>query len=343
MRTLHAAALILVLTLALVCCQKKAELTPQQPIALVIHGGAGTILKKNMTAERDAAYRQKLEEALDARYSVLKNGGSSLDAVQVTIIILEDSPLFNAGKGAVFTNAGSNELDASIMDGKTLNAGAVAGVKTIKNPILAARLVMEKTPHVLLGGDGADKFAANNGLEIVSNDYFYTERRWKQIQKRLEKDSAQTNEVHPGGANHKYGTVGCVALDRQGNLAAGTSTGGMTNKRWGRIGDSPIIGAGNYANNETCAVSGTGTGEIFIRSVAAYEVSVLMEYQGLSLEEASNQVVHNKLVELGGEGSGGLIAIDAQGNISAPFNTEGMYRAWIDKQGKKEIRIYGNP
>ena len=292
---------------------------------LVIHGGAGTITKKNMSLEKESAYRDKLTEALAAGFEILEKGGSSMDAVETTIRIMEDSPLFNAGKGAVFTNAGTNELDASIMDGSTLQAGAVAGVKTIKNPISAARKVMEETWHVMLAGDGADNFAKEQGLEIVNNDYFYTERRWKALQK------AQDAE--------KHGTVGCVALDRNDNLAAGTSTGGLTNKRWGRIGDTPIVGAGNYANNQTCGVSGTGQGEYFIRGNMAFDVSALMNYSSLSVEQAARQVI-DKLSGRGGRG--GLIAMDKNGNIAMPFNTEGMYRGYYLNGSKPVIKIYND-
>ena len=292
---------------------------------LVIHGGAGTITKKNMSSEKESAYRDKLTEALAAGYEILEKGGSSMDAVETTIRIMEDSPLFNAGKGAVFTNAGTNELDASIMDGSTLQAGAVAGVKTIKNPISAARKVMEETWHVILAGDGADNFAKEQGLAIVNNDYFYTERRWKALQK------AQDAE--------KHGTVGCVALDRNDNLAAGTSTGGLTNKRWGRIGDTPIVGAGNYANNQTCGVSGTGQGEYFIRGNMAFDVSALMNYSSLSVEQAARQVI-DKLSGRGGRG--GLIAMDKNGNIAMPFNTEGMYRGYYLNGSEPIIKIYND-
>ena len=301
--------------------------TVNKPVVygLVIHGGAGTITRKNMSSEKESAYRAKLTEALAAGFEVLEKGGSSMDAVETTIRIMEDSPLFNAGKGAVFTNAGTNELDASIMDGSTLQAGAVAGVKTIKNPISAARKVMEETWHVMLAGDGADYFAKEQGLEIVNNDYFYTERRWKALQK------AQDAE--------KHGTVGCVALDRNGNLAAGTSTGGLTNKRWGRIGDTPIVGAGNYANNQTCGVSGTGQGEYFIRGNMAFDVSALMNYSSLSVEQAARQVI-GKLSGRGGRG--GLIAMDKNGNIAMPFNTEGMYRGYYLNGSEPIIKIYND-
>jgi len=292
---------------------------------LVIHGGAGTITRKNMSSEKESAYSGKLTEALAAGFEILEKGGSSMDAVETTIRIMEDSPLFNAGKGAVFTNAGTNELDASIMDGSTMQAGAVAGVKTIKNPISAARKVMEETWHVMLAGDGADYFAKEQGLEIVNNDYFYTERRWKALQK------AQDAE--------KHGTVGCVALDRNGNLAAGTSTGGLMNKRWGRIGDTPIVGAGNYANNQTCGVSGTGQGEYFIRGNMAFDVSALMNYSSLSVEQAARQVI-DKLSGRGGRG--GLIAMDKNGNIAMPFNTEGMYRGYHLNGSELIIKIYND-
>ena len=264
--------------------------------ALVIHGGAGTILKKNMTAEKERDYKQKLEESLQAGYKVLSDGGSAMDAVEAAIHIMEDSPLFNAGKGAVFTNAGTNELDAALMNGENLKAGAVAGLKTVKNPISAARKVMEETWHVLLAGEGADKFAAEQNLEIVDPKYFFTERRWNALQK-MKSDEQE-----------KYGTVGCVALDKFGNIAAGTSTGGMSNKRWGRIGDVPIIGAGTYANNKTCAVSATGTGEYFIRSAVAHDISAMMEYKGFSLDKASKTAI-KKMGKLGG--SGGVVCIDA--------------------------------
>lgn len=304
---------------------------------LVIHGGAGTILRSNMSPEREAAYRAALTEALQTGHAVLKRGGSSLDAIEATIKVLEDSPLFNAGKGAVFTSEGTNELDASIMDGATLKAGAVAGVKRIKNPISLARLVMEKSPHVMMVGEGAETFARQNGVEWVDPKYFYTEERWKQLQeaKRKEKQPKTSSLTTD---DKKFGTVGAVALDQNGNLAAGTSTGGMTNKKFGRVGDAPIIGAGTYANNATCAVSATGHGEYFIRSVVAHDIAALMEYRGLSLKEAADIVVMKKLVKLGGEG--GVIAIDKDGNHAMPFNSPGMYRGFIDSDGKAVVEIY---
>lgn len=318
------------------------ELVSGSRIGIAIHGGAGTILKENMSPEEEETYRAELREALLVGYEILKGGGSSLDAVEKAINILEDSPLFNAGKGAVFTNSGTNELDASIMDGKTLNAGAVAAVKHTKNPISLARLVMEKSPHVMLVGEGAAVFAEKLGMKPVPQEYFYTEKRWLQLQKikAREKSVAPDKPVPRGSQSRteKFGTVGVVALDQDGNLAAGTSTGGMTNKRFGRVGDSPIIGAGTYANNQTCAVSATGHGEYFIRGVIAYDVSALMQYGGLSLAEAADKVIREKLGAMGG--SGGIIAIDREGNIAMPFNTAGMYRGYMDRNGKPVIRIY---
>lgn len=313
--------------------------------AIVIHGGAGTILKKNISEEKEAAYKSKLEEAIKVGHNILKNGGTSLDAVEKTINILENSPLFNAGKGAVFTNAETNELDASIMDGKTLNAGASAGTKTVKNPINLARKIMENSPHVMLSGDGAEAFAKEQGLELVSPEYFYTDRRMKTLKrikaseekKLMEKDN-QTTFYDADLKDSKFGTVGCAALDKHGNLAAGTSTGGMTNKRWGRIGDSPIIGAGTYANNNTCAVSSTGWGEYFIRAVVAHDISALMEYKGLSLQEAASEVIQKKVPALGGDG--GIVAVDRNGNIAMEFNTEGMFRATMNDKGELTIGIF---
>ena len=327
-------------------------------ITLVIHGGAGTITRANMTPEQEKAYRAVLNTALQTGYAVLKNGGTSVNAVKATIMVMEDSPLFNAGKGAVFTNEGKNELDASVMEGKTLKAGAIAGVTTIKNPITAAIAVMEKSPHVLMAGKGADLFAKQQGLEIVDPGYFHTEARYKALLKAKQEESIELdhtedtkNKINKSPKSgylspdnliftegKKFGTVGCVALDKYGDLAAGTSTGGMTNKRYGRVGDAPIIGAGTYANNLTCAVSATGHGEFFIRSVVAYDISALMEYKGLSVEQAANEVVLKKLVQRGGEG--GVIALDRNGNIAMPFNSEGMYRGFIKANGTSEIMIY---
>jgi beta-aspartyl-peptidase (threonine type) len=327
-------------------------------ITLVLHGGAGTITRANMTPEREKAYKEVLNMALQKGYEVLKKGGTSVQAVEATIHVMEDSPLFNAGKGAVFTNEGKNEMDASIMEGKTLKAGAIAGVTTIKNPISTAIAVMEKSPHVMMAGRGAEKFAKEQGLEIVDPSYFYTEARYKALLRAKEEEKTELDhnakeekEVKKSPKTgfldkseiiftegKKFGTVGCVALDQFGNLAAGTSTGGMTNKKYGRIGDAPIIGAGTYANNTTCAVSATGHGEYFIRTVVAYDISALMEYRGLSLQDAAHEVVMKKLVERGGEG--GVIALDRNGNVAMPFNSEGMYRGYIKSDGKSEILIY---
>ncbi|MGC1632850.1 MAG: isoaspartyl peptidase/L-asparaginase [Gelidibacter sp.] len=311
--------------------------------AIVIHGGAGTILKKNMTPDDEAAYNAILEEAIRVGYEILKNGGSSLDAVEKTVNVLENSPLFNAGKGAVFTNEGKNELDASIMDGKTLNAGASASTTTVKNPINLARAVMENSPHVMLSGKGAEQFAKEQGLELVDPSYFYTESRFKALQrvKAAEENEATRDKAafyDPTIKDSKFGTVGCVALDKDGNLAAGTSTGGMTNKRWGRIGDAPIIGAGTYANNATCAVSSTGWGEYFIRAMVAHDISALMDYKGLTLQEAAREIIQKKVPDLGGDG--GIVAVDKNGNMVMEFNTEGMYRASMDASGNLNIGIY---
>ncbi|MDT5063757.1 MAG: L-asparaginase / beta-aspartyl-peptidase [Acidobacteriota bacterium] len=317
----------------------------QPSIRFAIHGGAGTILKSEMSAEREKAYRAALTEALMTGYGILKKGGAGLDAVEATIRIMEDSPLFNAGKGAVFTSAGTNELDASIMDGKTLKAGAVASLKHIKNPISLARLVMEKSKHVMMVGDGAESFAKEQGVELVPQSYFYTEERWKTLQREkaaeAEKNKApQDKKQEKGHATlplHEYGTVGAVALDQGGNLAAGTSTGGISNKKWGRVGDSPIIGAGTYANNRTCGVSATGDGEYFIRSVVAHDLSALMEYKGLSLKEAADVVIE-KVDKLGGKG--GLITIDKDGHIAMSFSTAGMYRGRVGADEQPVIEIY---
>lgn len=306
--------------------------------SIVIHGGAGSILRKNMTSEQELLYKTKLEEAIRIGYNILKNGGSSLDAVQKTINILEDSPLFNAGKGAVFTNAETNEHDASIMDGQTLKAGASAGTTIVKNPINLARAIMDHSPHVMLSGKGAETFAREQGLEIVDPSYFYTEKSYKAL--RRVKDMQKTAFYNEDLKDLKFGTVGCVALDKKGNLAAGTSTGGMTNKRWGRIGDSPIIGSGTYANNNTCAVSCTGWGEYFIRAVVAHDISALMEYKGLSLKEVALEVIQKKVPELGGDG--GIIAVDKNGNMTMEFNTPGMFRASMNDKGELNIGLYEN-
>ena len=305
--------------------------------AIAIHGGAGTILKKNMTPEKEENYTNALDSALALGEKMLKDGKDGLDVIESVIIQLENNPLFNAGKGAVLNNEGKNELDASIMEGANQNAGAVGGVTNLKNPIRAARAVMEQSKHVMLVGKGAEKFAADLGHETVPPDYFLTEKRIKSLEKAKAKEKA-TGSL-PLHHDFKFGTVGCVVLDQKGNLAAGTSTGGMTNKRWNRIGDSPIIGAGTYANNQTCAVSSTGHGEYFIRYAVAYDISARMEYLGESLSEAANHVINKKLVEKGG--SGGIIAVDKLGNFALPHNSPGMYRAWAtpDERG---VRIYGD-
>ncbi len=310
---------------------------------LVIHGGAGTITRAEMTAEREAAYRAALTAALETGHRVLAGGGAALDAVEATIRLLEDSPLFNAGKGAVFTAAGRNELDASIMDGATGKAGAVAAVTTVKNPITAARAVMEQTWHVLLAADGAETFAREAGLELVDPSYFFTERRWQSLQREREKEGLAPLPGPPAdrslAAEAGHGTVGALALDAAGNLAAGTSTGGLTNKRFGRVGDSPILGAGTWADRR-CAASGTGQGEYFIRLTIARDVCARLEYLGLTLAEAADQVIHGALTEAGG--TGGVIALDAAGNVAMPFNTEGMYRGWIGADGVAHVAIYGD-
>ena len=333
----HIIAVSILLFTAVVAMSQQVDTTKY---ILVIHGGAGTILKEKMTVQKENAYIKVLKQALQAGYEKLTTGHCSMDAVQAAINIMEDSPLFNAGKGAVFTHDGKNEMDASVMDGKTLKAGAVAGVTTIKNPVNAARAVMEKSVHVMMSGKGAEQFAKLCGLEMVNPQYFYTKERWENLQKAMEQervkpDHSRSNcDQYP---DYKFGTVGAVALDYNGNLAAGTSTGGMTNKRYGRIGDSPIIGAGTYANNKTVAVSCTGWGEYFIRSVVAYDVSAMMEYRNFSVQDAADVAI-KKAGDLGGDG--GLIALDKNGNIAMPFNTAGMYRAAITRDGKMEVYIY---
>lgn len=305
---------------------------------IVIHGGAGVILKENLSAKTDSLIRAKLSEAIMVGHDILKNGGSSLDAVEKTINVLEDSPLFNAGKGAVFTNEETNEMDASIMTGQDLNAGAVAGIKTVKNPISAARKVMENSPHVMLSGKGADTFSKELGLEIVDPSYFFTENRFESLKRIKARENQKTSLLTPELHDSKFGTVGCVALDKNGNIAAGTSTGGMTNKKWNRIGDTPIIGAGTYANNKTCGILSTGHGEFFIRANVAHDISALMEYKGLTLQEAAREVIQHKLKDLGGDG--GIIALDKEGNIVMEFNTPGMYRAYADVKGTIYTGIY---
>jgi len=323
--------------------EKRSENNPNMETkrtGLVIHGGAGTIERSNMTPEKERDYRAGLERALKAGYEILKRGGSSLDATEGAVRVLEDDPHFNAGRGSVFTSAGTNEMDASIMDGKTLKAGAVGSVQHIKNPITLARLVMEKSPHVMLDCAGAEAFAKANGMELVDQKYFFTQERWDALQKMKAAEKQRA-----GGAEKKFiitdqdrhGTVGAVAVDKDGNLAAATSTGGTTNKMPGRIGDTPVIGAGTYANNRTCAVSCTGDGEYFIRAAAAHDVSALMQYRGLKLQEAA-QTALDTVKQLGG--TGGLIAIDKNGEIALPFNTSGMYRGYVDPSGKFVVEIY---
>lgn len=301
-----------------------------KPFGIVLHGGAGAISPDSMSGEEETAYRQKLEEALNAGYLLLEQGGNALDAVTAAIVVLEESPLFNAGKGAVFSADGINELDASIMDGKTLGAGAVTGVTTVKSPITLARTVMEKSDHVFLSGTGAERFAKERGLEIVPRSYFFTEKRWQQLQKIRQSKNLPLLS--------RSGTVGAVALDRLGNLAAGTSTGGMTFKRYGRIGDSPVIGAGTYANNQSCAVSATGHGEYFIRLSVAHEIHALMSYKGMTLKEAADKVIHDRLTSM--DGTGGVVAIDGQGNVAMPFNTTGMFRGYRLGKGPAHIAIF---
>lgn len=305
---------------------------------IAIHGGAGTILRTLMTPEKEARYMAALNEAIDAGHSILQKGGTSIDAVEAAVISLENFPLFNAGKGAVFTNKGTHEMDASIMDGATLEAGAVSGVSHIQNPIVLARTIKDKSDHVFLCGTEAEAFAKEMNIPFQPDAYFYEEGRYQQWQEVKDTDGYQLDHTIKNGEGKKFGTVGAVALDQYGNIASATSTGGMTNKRYGRVGDSPIIGAGTYANNKTCAVSCTGHGEFFIRAVVAYDISCLIEYKGYSLKQACDFVVKDKLVKLGGEG--GLIAIDAKGNIELPFNSEGMYRAWKKENAETQIKIY---
>ena len=303
-------------------------------IALAIHGGAGTILKSEMTDALENEYRNGLENALQKGWEILQKNGSALDAVEASVIELENFPLFNAGKGSVFTHEGKNEMDAAIMDGKTLKAGAIAFVKNVKNPIKLARLVMEKTEHCLLAGEGANEFAHEMKVEFESDEYFFTEHRYRQLLTAIEENRVQLDH----SSNRKsLGTVGAVACDFSGNLAAATSTGGMTNKKFGRIGDTPIIGAGTYAENATCAVSCTGHGEYFMLGVTAFDVAARMKYKNLSLENASKEAIE-RLTEINGEG--GFIAVDALGNVVLPFNSEGMYRGFMTVDGKMKVEIY---
>jgi beta-aspartyl-peptidase (threonine type) len=330
---LVALASIVTLPMAATAAPSAAEqpATPRR-LAIAIHGGAGVIAREQLGADGGATYRQGLEAALDAGYAVLEAGGSSLDAVTTAVRLLEDNPLFNAGRGAVLAHDGRAYLDASIMSGKDLSAGAVTGVTTVRHPIDLARRVMQDSPHVMLSGEGAEEFAGLKGLERVPNDWFITPTRRQQLDRVLQGRSAPRNELQG------LGTVGAVAVDARGDVAAATSTGGMTNKRWGRIGDAPIIGAGTYANNASCAVSATGHGEYFIRSVVAHDICALVEYKGWSLERAAKEVVQGKLVQRGGEG--GIIAVDPQGNLVLEFNSPGMFRGLRDSSGRRKVGIY---
>ncbi|MBZ9787288.1 isoaspartyl peptidase/L-asparaginase [Psychroflexus sp. CAK57W] len=336
-------SILLLISLIFIACHDSPKLSKEKDVVkapkfgIVIHGGAGVIKKENMTDSLQEAYEAKLEEAINLGHKILSEGGTALEAVKETINVMENSPLFNSGKGAVLNADGIAELDASVMDGKTKNAGAVSGVQHIKNPINLALKVMNESDHVMLSATGAEEFAKLHGLEFVENSYFITERRRKALESsKAREQGVSSNEFYL--SNEKYGTVGCAALDKDGNLAAGTSTGGMTNKKYGRIGDSPIIGAGTYANNKTCAISATGHGEYFIRGVVAHDISAMMEYQGISLEKAAQRVIQNKLTELGG--TGGIIGIDKKGNVVMEFNTPGMFRAAKNMKGETEIKMY---
>jgi len=337
-------SLLFITILFLISCESTSTKNePPNSFAIVIHGGAGGIKREYFTPEQQEAYTLKLEEALDAGYTILENGGISLDAIQAAINIMEDSPLFNAGKGAVYNSEGNQEMDAAIMDGKTLNAGAIAGVNHIKNPILAARIVMDSSKHVMLSGKGAEIMASKYGIEMVDSSYFFTEKRMNQLKKLQGKEKTQLDHTAFLIKNeliddHKYGTVGAVAIDKNGNIAAGTSTGGMTNKKYGRIGDVPVIGAGTYANNLTCGISATGTGEYFIRTVAAHEVSSLIQYGGLTPKKALNEVLFNQIGPLGGEG--GMILIDKNGDVYWDFNSTGMFRGFKKSNGATKVEMF---
>ena len=320
----------------------------EKAVAIVIHGGAGTINPESMSAEMEQEYRTALNKAVTAGHNILVSGGSSREAIIAAISLMEDSPLFNAGHGAVFNHRGDIELDASIMDGHDLNAGAVASVRRVKNPIKLANSVMLASPHVMLAGLGAEQFAQQQGFELVSNDYFKTDRRRLQLERIIEQEKSTTQLLpssHPVLIKYQFdekklGTVGAVAIDREGNISAGTSTGGMTNKRYGRIGDAPIIGAGTYADNNSCGISATGHGEYFIRAAVAHDICARMAYTGITLQSAQDQVIQDKLVKM--NASGGVIGIDKDANIALSFNTTGMYRASIDKRGKILVKIFKN-
>jgi L-asparaginase / beta-aspartyl-peptidase len=306
---------------------------------IAIHGGAGTIRKRDLTPVVEKAYKDGLLAALNAGYSILEKGGTSLDAVKAAVMNLEDNILFNAGRGSVFTNKGHHEMDASIMNGKDLQAGAVTGVQGIRNPVALAYEVMKRTEHIMLSGDGAVEFAAEIGMPLETDEYFYSKFRYKQWEQVRDTDSSALD--HNINIEKKFGTVGAVACDKNGDIAAATSTGGMTNKKFGRVGDTPLIGCGTYANNKTCAISATGHGELFMKAVAAYDVSALMEYKNYSLQQAMDEVVNKKLVAI--EGEGGMIGVDAKGNAALIFNSKGMYRAMKNSNGRMEIAIYDKP
>lgn len=339
--------LLLLIVSCLFSCNNQESTTQSNeatnsPISIVIHGGAGGIKRENMNEKRQAAYKAKLQEALESGYRVLANKGTALDAVQAAILVMENSPLFNAGKGAVYNSEAKQEMDASLMDGRTLNSGAVAGVGHIKNPILAARLVMDSTKHIMLSGKGAEIFVEQKGMQLVGSDYFFDERRLKQL-RNVQKKEAQNLDAlaklqgNPFLGDEKFGTVGAVALDKDGNIAAGTSTGGLTNKKFGRIGDSPIIGAGTYAANRLCGISATGTGEFFIRTVAAHEVASLMKYANQTPQKALHEVIHNQIGGMGAEG--GMILLDKYGNAHWDFNSKGMFRGYKNSE-KEVIRMF---
>jgi L-asparaginase / beta-aspartyl-peptidase len=305
-------------------------------LTIAIHGGAGTIRKRDLTPVVEKAYKDGLQAALNAGYSILEKGGTALDAVKAAVMNLEDNILFNAGRGSVFTNKGHHEMDASIMNGKDLQAGAVTGVQGIRNPVALAYEVMKRTEHIMLSGDGAVEFAAEIGMPLETDEYFYSEFRYKQWEQVRDTDNSALD--HNINTEKKFGTVGAVACDKNGDIAAATSTGGMTNKKFGRVGDTPLIGCGTYANNKTCAISATGHGELFMKAVAAYDVSALMEYKNYSLQQAMDEVVNKKLVAI--EGEGGMIGVDAKGNAALIFNSKGMYRAMKNSNGRMEIAIY---
>ena len=334
---LAAAALTLAACTAGVPRPEVRAAEPSPRFMLVVHGGAGTIRRESMSPEDEAAYRATLDTAIRAGYAILSANGRSLDAVQAVVNVLEDSPLFNAGRGAVFTHEGRNEMDAAIMSSRTFSAGAVAGVRHIRNPIDLARAVMEKSPHVMLTGEGAEEFARTQGFEMMPEDYFRTERRWKQLERALAAEARNDASTADPLGDRRFGTVGAVALDVHGDLAAATSTGGMTNKRWGRVGDAPVIGAGTYADS-ACAVSATGHGEYFIRNTVASDICARVRYGGVSLQQAADEVVMRRLVAQGGDG--GVIAVDRAGNFTLPFNSSGMYRGWVGADGNVVVKIY---